>query len=266
MDEATQLLISSSTKPISGGFDMSTTAGSNIVTSLAHDFISEGVSVGDTFIILDDTIDGRATKTSTITISSVGIHSLTLENAGSPFNLQLNLDDVHYSVNQEIIKTPVDPNIEKVRIFSKNGSEYELYSQNALYPDYSFKRDGYQDYVVINNGIRTGNDAILKTYGLVQQTCKQRIYMWDSSNIIRTIMPNPTSVSKIKITSILVPRKNIDTSSFAIIATIVGGHLINVYVSSLDFCQPTETNNGRRLTATINGNNFDFSGENEVGH
>lgn len=281
MDRADEILISSASKPILGGFDMVTTQGSSYVKSLSHDFISEGILPGDKFVILDNTIDGVLTQASPYVYvrNIVSSHIINLETknnesdpvgSGSLFLLNLSLTNVKYSINQQSIFTSSDPDIEKIRIFSTLGSEIELFSPNTINPDYTFDRDGYQDIVIINNGVRQGASVSLRTYGLTQQRCIQRVYIWpdlttsQKTNIIKTIMPQPTLVSKIKITAIISQRTNIETGSFGIVATIVGGHLVQLLSSNLLFCQPTDRIRGRRLKITINGDNFNFSGVNEL--
>jgi len=75
----------------------------------------------------------------------------------------------------------------------------------------------------------------------------------------------PTSVSKIDITKIIVKGTTISPGAFALVATIVGGHIIPTLSSNLDFCQPSNTIMGRRLSATLFGtSNTDFAGLNQV--
>ena len=264
MDSASEILVSSALNPTIGNYDLVTTAGSDIVTSLAHDFITEGVSIGDSFIILDDTVDGDTTLTG-VYIKIVSNHSLQLEDIShNPFYTTLSLTNVKYTINQKNIATSTDPNIEKVRVFAQTlgGSEFELFSPETQHPDYSFKRDGYQDYIVLNNGISIGSDIYLRSYGLTQERCKQTVHIWpNNTNLIQTIMPQPTSVSKINITSIIVQRTLVDASTFGIIATTIGSHIIKLS-GSLSYCQPSKTLH--RLKVIVRGNNFDISKTNEV--
>jgi hypothetical protein len=149
---------------------------------------------------------------------------------------------------------------------SPTGIEVELRSPNALEPDYSFDRDGYQDYIIVNNGVPIGWDVVLYSYGLTQQRCKQLVYVWPyrKTNLLKTIMPQPTAVSKIRVTNIITRRLNIAAGAFALVATIVGGHPVQVLSSNLPFCQPSNPTTGRRLSMTIMGENFDFGAFNQV--
>ncbi|MGW8179013.1 MAG: hypothetical protein ACWGQW_09650, partial [bacterium] len=271
MDEATEVLVSSATYPTIGGFDMSTVAGSNIVTSVGSNFV--GVGVGTRFLILDDTADGLNTQASPYVYvkSVIGQNQLELEEgpAGSavPFNLSATLSNVKFSVNPIDALTGVDLNSEKVKVFSLVGStETELYSPSTTTPDYAFSRDGYQDYVNIYNGIPAGGSALLRTYGLQNARCKQFVYIWPNrqTNLMQTIMPPPTSVSKIDITALIVKKTIIDPGLFFLVATPVGSHIVPLLVSSLDFCQPSNDVTGRRLTARMIGGNIDFTGLNQV--
>ena len=273
MDEAGEVLESSVPRPAMGGYDMKTTQGSNVVTLLSHDLVTEGAQVGDRVVILDDTDDGLATRTApyVYVLSVDGEHALKLERgpagSGVPYNAQSTLDDVQYSVNQLTLKTSADPQNEKVRVFSVRATdEVELFGPDTTYPDYSFERDGYEDYAVVNNGAPVGTSLVLRTYGLTQQGCRQLVYIWPNkqTNLMRTIMPQPTAVSKIFVTQLIAQSTNVESGIFAVVATVVGGHMIQLLVSNLNFCQPSNTTHGRRLTATINGDNFDFSGVNQL--
>jgi hypothetical protein len=90
--------------------------------------------------------------------------------------------------------------------------------------------------------------------------------MWPDrlTNLLNVVTPAPTAVSKINVTNLIVRRTNVDLGTFALIATIVGGHLILVLAGSLDFCQPSNTVTGRRFTASIFGDNIDYSGSNQI--
>jgi hypothetical protein len=77
-------------------------------------------------------------------------------------------------------------------------------------------------------------------------------------------MPAPTAISKVNATNIIIRRTVIEPGVFALIATLVGGHLVTVLTSSLDFCQPSNTVTGRSLTVTVSGDNIDWMGLNQV--
>ena len=274
MDEAGETLAYNVLVPTIGAEDMSTTAGSNIVSSPGATLITSGLQVGAPFQILDDTADGLSTRTAPYVYVKSIIDERTLEleqgpvGSAIPFNLTSSLNNVAYSVNPLTLPTVSDPTIEKVRVFAveATGGASELLSPATLMPDYEFYRDGYQDYVIVNDGVNVGDSVVLLAYGLTLQRCNQLVYVWPhrNTNLLQTIMPQPTAVSKIDVTALIVRRTNIEIGDFAVVATVVGGHLVQVLVSNLDFCQPSDVPTGRRLTATIRGSNFDFSGLNQV--
>jgi hypothetical protein len=271
MDEASEILASSVVSPTIGSYDLITVSGSNIVTSASSDF--SNVAIGSRFLILDSTPDGISTQALPYVYfqSVIGINQLSLEvgPAGSavPFNLISSLSNVKFSVNPITALTNVNLNNEKVKVFTTDGvEEVELLSPITNTPDYAIGRDGYQDYITIYNGLSISDTAVLRTYGLENARCTQFIYIWPDrkTNIIRTILPAPTSVSKVNITAIIVKRTSIEQGLFFLVATPVGSQIVPVLVSSLEFCQPSNDVTGRRLTAKIYGENIDFSAINQV--
>lgn len=274
MDSAGETLLADAYAATTGGSDMVTTASSALVRSYGATFATDGVQVGDSFTILDNTTDGANTRTSPYVFVAEVVDEYTLRlewgpaGSGTPYLVVSTLTGVQYSVNRLRLATVADPIIEKVRIYavSPTGEETELRSPNALEPDYSYDRDGYQDYIIVNNGVPIGWDLILYSYGLTQQRSRQLIYVWPyrRTNLLKTIMPQPTAVSKIRITNIITKRLNIMAGAFALVATIVGGHPVQVLTSNLSYCQPSNPDTGRRLAVTIMGDNFDFGAFNQV--
>ena len=270
MEEAYEILQADLVDPVVGGFDLVTTAGSNLVTS-ELDFEETEVSVGSRFIILDSTDDGNNTFTSPYVYVRTVVDSHTLElewGDSSDYNCVSSLSDVKFSINPLFLRTSTSPQIEKIKVFSIDsyGDETELRSPLALYPDYEFSQDGYLDYVNVYDGVEKGNSIYLKTYGLNISRHKQYAYIWSNgvTNIINTKMPVPISISRINVTKIIVKPMMIDTGSFSVIATNVGGHFLPALNASLEYCQPSNTDTGRRLTVVLRGDNINFSGTNKV--
>jgi hypothetical protein len=272
MDSAGETLLHDAYSSTVGGTDMVTTAGSGIVYSAGASFTSDGVRAGDQFTILDATADGLNTRNPPYVFVSAVLDdnrlALSLGPSGPSYTAVSSLSGVKYSVNRLRLATVADPLVEKVRLYalSPSGDQVELRSPNALEPDYSFDRDGYQDYILVDNGVPAGWDVVLYSYGLTQQRTRQMVYVWPyrKTNLVRTITPQPTAVSKIRVTSIITPRTNISAGAFALVATIVGGHPIQTLTSNLSFCQPSNRVTGRRLSVAIMGDNFDFSAFNQV--
>lgn len=273
MDNATEVLISSVTNPTIGGADLVTVAGSDIVTSGSATFITSGLQVGSSFTILDETADGISTQTAPyVFVRSIPSETtLRLEvgpaGSGTPFTLVASLSHVKYSVNKLELKTAAITAVERIKVFSYDGYEdTELLSPTTTVPDYVFSVDGYQDYVNIYNGVAIDDSVLLRTYGSVVARNIQRAYIWTDrqTNILKTIMPAPVSVSKINVTNIIVPATPIELGVFGIMATVVGGHMFSVLSASLEYCQPSNTVDGRSFTILLSGNNIDYAGVNEV--
>lgn len=271
LTEAGETLISSVTNPTIGGFDLQTVLGSQQVISQGANFSGEGLAVNSRFEILEDTVDGQSTQTYPyVFVSSViGQNILELKYGdGSPWIASTTLDNVKYTANPLELRTVSDPEIENVRLFVEDsyGELTALSSPNTLEPDYDFSEDGYMDFVNIYNGVSIGDSVVLKTYGLSLGRCLQYAFIWPDmkTNLLNTIMPAPTAISKINITNMIIRRTIIDPAVFALIATLVGGHLVVVLASSLDFCQPSNMVTGRSLTAIASGDNIDWLGLNQV--
>lgn len=271
MDPNTEILVANVTSPIVGGFDLETVSGSNIVTSAGSTFITSGIQVGDKFEILDDTVDGISTRTSPyVYVSALTETTLTLQTGLSvDFNLTLSLEDVRFTINALELTTVSDNDIERVRVFAIDsyGAETELYVPDSLVPQYDFSSDGYVEYVNVYDGVNATDSIVLKSYGLMQSRFRQYVYIWPDlrTNLLNTIMPQPTSTNKIKITKVLLKRINIDPSTFALISTIIGGHtfaVLTTYVT--DFCQPSNSVTGRQISVSATGSNIDWTGLNQV--
>jgi len=274
MDEASEVLIATVAWPTIGGFDLRTTAGSNIVSSVGSNFIASNVAVGSRFLIRDGTADGLTTGIDpyVYVLAVTGQNTLTLEvgpvGSAVPFIAVSTLSDVSFSINPLELETASDPEIERVRVFELDsyGVETELFSPSTLTPDYIATEDGYDDIINIFNGLGVGSSALLKTYGLNVERCIQEAYVWPDQlvNLLNTITPTPTAVSKINVTNLIVKRIIVDSGAFVLIATVVGGHIISSLTASLDFCQPSNTVTGKRLSATLSGDNIDFGGACQV--
>jgi hypothetical protein len=274
LDRASEVILSSATVPTIGGTDLSTTAGSNRVISSGSNFSGNGMTIGNRFEILDDTDDGLSTQVSPFVYISnvVGQNILELEvgpaSSGVPWNASATLSGIRFSANPLQLETVSDPQIEKIKVFSVDsyGTESEMQSPDSSSPDYGFSRDGYIDYINVYNGISIGDSIEVKSYGLIISRAIQYAYIWPDleTNLLSTITPAPTSVSKINITNLILRRTVVEPGVFALVATSVGGHLISIFAGSLDFCQPSNTVTGRRMTATVSGDNIDWSGLNRV--
>ncbi len=270
MDEATETVLAVATAPTIGGFDLSTVVGSNIVTSASANFST--VVVGSRFIILDSTTDGQNTRTPPYVYVKVvlGQNQVSLvDGDGYDYTAVSTLSEINYSINPLSLGTVSDPSIEKIRVYSLDsyGNETELYSPNTFTPQYDFSKDGYLDFVDIYDGVWDGYSVILRSFGLMQSRCNQYVYIWPDllTNIVDTIMPPPTYINKINIINVILRRTLVDPALFAVIATDVGGHIVGLYApSDLDFCQPSNTVTGRRLTASLEGGNIDFPGVNTL--
>jgi len=262
LDAANETLVSSASAPTVGGNDLKTTAGSNQVVSSGSDF--SNVVIGSKFEILDETVDGTVTQNNDIVVSNViGQNILELELSSSPWYPSLSLQNVNFSINPLTLQTVSKPDLEKVRVFTQN----ELNPPDAPgFADYAFTQDGYADYVKVYNNVEIGDSVVVKTFGVNTQRCIQYAYNWAdlSTNILNTKVPAPISISRTNITNIIAKKTTIEEGDFAVVATLVGGHLINVLNASLDFCNVSNSVEGRTLTIDVSGDNFDWTGLNSV--
>jgi hypothetical protein len=203
--------------------DLVTTALSNVVSSVGHNFQTAGVVVGDL-----------------IKINQVGFASYYIV-AGVSGNT-LTLSDV----------MPLTTSGTSFYIYSTD--ETELPGQRALFPSYEITRDGYYGNVLTIKAGATKNDiALIRTLGLNHGRVKNKYYLWgNTSNILNTRLPSPITLEDVKIYHTLLDTTVVGpTNSTLSLGVFTSNNILTD--------QPSLSDNGRTLSVTISGDNIDYS-------
>jgi hypothetical protein len=206
------------------GSDMSTVAGSPVVTSTGTNFTAKGVQPGYTIRI--DT----ASPVLIYNIVQVSGNTLTLTD---PF--------------------PVTQSNVSFQIYSN--SENELPGVRALKPDYSISKNAnFQNVLTIYNGVLENDLILVRTLGLNHRNVKKQYYIWSNQieNVFMTQLPPPISLDEVRITKIITPVTAIGPLN----STYTGGMFVS---NPLPTAHPSNAQAGRTIQATISGTNTDFS-------
>jgi len=154
------------------------------------------------------------------------------------------------SSNMLVLNNPMPTTASNLTFFVYSNQDQEIPGQRALYPAYTINS-------VNNISIRDkalANDIVLiKTLGINHRRTRQRYYLWgNSSNIIKTQLPPPSSLSQVNIYKVLLTKTAIGPLNSTLMAGIFQSNNI-----STD--QTTNNISGRSLSVSINGTNIDFS-------
>ena len=260
-DVAEEAVIVSSSKPVVGGFDGVTEAGSALFRSVDTDFGAAGVQVGDIFHIIGDIPDGDGDPNFGLfyTITGVGTNTVTLDRV-----LTSSLSQVQFSANQvtATVDTPVNfQDVILVKI-DVNGTETELVGADGDEPDYSFRRgDDHSHVLTINDGVEVSDNVVIRPLGLLFRRCRERIFVYGDTDQIRVNAAAPVSLDDVKITAILIPRTLLVTGGGSgLVGTIIGAQLVNLLNSFFeDTCQPSNSSTGRKLAVTLTGDNINYT-------
>lgn len=266
---ADEYLTTSASKTIIGNTNGSSTSGSTTFSALGNEFSTNGIIIGDTLTILDDTADGAG---SPYTITGVGEDSLVI---GTPLTLTLN--NISFSVNQATFNPSTNVDVESFAIFAEDGygERTELRGLDAIDPDYSIERSGGVNTVYVNNGVTAGDGIIVNTLGLTQGRCRDLIYSYVDgygSNTIETRSSPPSSLTHVDVFKVIARRFSIENDGY-----MYGGDgyfapdgYISVTGSQADgyfanICQPSNTVNGKAMAVTLGSlDNIDFTGTNQI--
>jgi hypothetical protein len=234
-----------------GSDDLTTTAGSNIVTS--------SIVFSNFDIVIGNTIFINEVGFSTIgyTIENINGQTLVL-NALMPLSLP---GDGRFSVNQysQIVTDDINvvPNITVSTIHG--GVETELPGVHALQPDYAISQDSnFNNILTIYNGVLAGDPIFVNTLGLNNKNVKKQYYIWSNQmeNVFMTQLPPPVSLDEADITKIITPVTAIGINN----ATYSGVFPTGIFTSvALPTAHPSNAQNGRTIQATIAGTNTNFS-------
>ena len=261
-DVSEETIISSAVSPIVNGSDGSSVASSASFSSASSNFESLGITIGDSFRILDVTADGTldSVASGVYTITGVGTTTLTLDRS-----LTLTLGNISFTVNQFNKTVDASVNFQDfiVVVDDGYGVETELAGLDATDPDYSVSRGANSTHIIsINNGVAVSEDVVLRPLGLIFRRCKEKIFVYDDdTNTMRLNTPEPVNMVDVDITKILADRTLIEEGSLfalsagSLSATLGGDGYDDGYI-----CQPSNQVNGRKLAVTLSGSNINYSG------
>lgn len=226
--------------------DMTTTAGSPIVTSAGTNFATEGIVAGGTLTVLEPGF-------TTYNILIVNGRSLTLD-----ANMPSTFSDARWSVNQYSVVVSSEINLASniaVSIIS-GGVETEIPGTRAEVPGYSISKNALnQDVLTLLGDAQAGDRIAIRTLGMNHRRCRARQYVWgNTSNVIRTQLPPPISLDEANIYPVVMPTVSIGPAN----SVIVGGRFV---AANLFATQPSNNAEGRSLRVTITGENVDFTNQ-----
>ena len=204
------------------GTDITTSNGSDIVTSASVNFTTEGVLAGDLIIINEPSLE------ITYTILEVSGNSLTISDT---------LDITTTTTFQ------IYPN-----------DEVEIPGVRALRPAYSISKDvNFNNILTVSNDVLANDLILIRTLGLNNKKIKKTYYVWSDNqeNVLMTRMPPPISLDEANITKIILPGVGIGPSNSTLSLGVF-------YSDNLTTSQPTNDQDGRTISVTISGTNVDF--------
>jgi hypothetical protein len=206
------------------GDDLETTSGLNTVSSPSTNFTTAGVLPG--YLLRVD----AAGFPLTYNILKVNGHTLTVTDP-APTNLTNAIYQIY------------------------SNTENELPGVRALDPNYAISQDiNFDNVLTIYNGVFANDLILVRTLGLNFQDVSRQYYVWSTGveNVLMTQLPPPIDLDQANITKIITPTVAIGPAN----STLVGG----VFVSNnLSTAEPSNSQNGRTIEATISGTNINFS-------
>lgn len=212
--------------PFVTGNDLTTTAGLATVTSASVNFAQQGVLPG--FLLrIDD-----SNFALTYSIVQVSGYSLVITDPA-----------------------PISSGITPFQFQVYSNTETEIPGVRALNPSYTISQDiNFNNILTIENDVFENDLVLIRTLGLNFRDVKKQYYVWSSQaeNVLMTQLPPPISLDQANITRIIVPATVIGPSN----STLVGGIFVSNLLSGV---QPSNSQVGRTIQATIRGTNVDFS-------
>lgn len=205
------------------GTDLITTATNNTVSSPSINFQTSSVVVGNLLRILVGGFEDY------YIITGISGHTLTLSDA-----------------------MPSNTSGSNFLIYSTE--ETELPGQNALVPSYEINRDSnFNNVLTIKSGAHKNDIVLIRTLGLNHGRVRNKYYLWgNTSNILNTRLPSPLLLEDVNIfhtilnTTVVGP--NNSTLSLGIFTS---NHILTD--------QPSNSDNGRTLSISIDGDNINYS-------
>ena len=218
----------------------------NIAVSTIHVFLA-GTDL--------ETTDGYSWVTSPSTnFAAAGVlpgYMLRVDASGFPVTCTI----WKVSGNSLLLSCPAPATLTNQTFQVYSTTENELPGVRALEPDYSISQDAnFDNILTITNGVFANDLILIRTLGLNFQDVKKQYYVWSSEieNTLMTQMPPPIDLDQANIIRVITPTVAIGPAN----AALVGGVFIS---NNLDTSQPSNSQNGRTIQATISGTNIDFS-------
>jgi hypothetical protein len=214
------------------GTDGYGSSGSNIISSLITNFSTKGILPG--YLIR---VDGYNLQFEpAYTILQVNGKSLVLND-----NLPATFSSATFQVY--------------------SGIDVEIPGVRAIQPAYSISKDvNFNNILTLSNDVFAGDLVLVRTLGLNHKRVRKQYYLWSDGyeNLLMTQLPPPISLDEAKITKVILS----PTSVGPLNSILVGGVFDGYHLPSDGYektYQPSNTINGRTITATISGTNVDFS-------
>lgn len=210
---------------ITYGNDLSVSSGTTLATSASYNFSDNNISPGDIIRIYNASNDIYRT------VLSVSGTSVTFD------------DDIGFT------DTACYFDIYK-------NKEIELRGPAAISPDYSVSvnSSGSCELTLLNN-LDAKDILTIKTLGLKERKISQKYFSWSKNNIIRTTLPQPTSMNSVKISRILFPNTAINADNSEVKPT---SFTYKAPSSSFSFGSLSSPD-PRSLLINISTDNIDFS-------
>lgn len=223
IDTAPNIMVSTIHASVAGD-DLIGAAGFNVVVSSSVDFGTQNIQPG--YLLRID----NSSLPVTLTIVQVSGFSLTLDE-----NLPININDATFRVYSHL--------------------ENEIPGVRALRPAYSISKDtNFNNILTVSDDVFAGDLILIRTLGINHREIKRNYYVWSDNkeNILMTRMPPPISLDEANITKIILPATTIGSNN----STLSGGIFTS---NNLATTQPSNSQNGRTISAVISGTNVDFS-------
>jgi len=156
---------------------------------------------------------------------------------------------ISVNVNQLELDSTINVSSSGVEFFIYSTEETELRSPRAEISDYELSKNT----ITIKNGLNSNELLFATSLGLNHEVVKAKYYQWSDnlSNIIKTQLPRPTSISDVEIYKLLLNNTLISSSN----STILG----NTYDSEILTDNPINSQSGRVIKVEISGTNVDFT-------
>ena len=216
----------------------------NIVVSTIHALVSGTDITG----IIDTNIISSASSNF---VNVQPGYSIAINNSGLPITytiLQVSGHTLTINCNLPINLPPTS-----FQIYSN--TEIEIPGTRAIRPSYSISEDAnFNNILTISNNVFAKDLILIRTLGLNNSNVKQRYYVWSDGyeNVLMTRLPPPISLDEANITKVILPMVAIGPTN----ATLISGSFVS---NNFTTVQPTNNITGRTISASISGNNTNFS-------